>query len=389
VVTRRRFLLGGTTAAVLLGAAGASVPPRTLERYAWGSGGSPGCFRGVCSAGGEWNSLPGQIRTARYGEEWRYDSQATFDFLASHGHRVVRLVFLWERVQPRLGEALDPTLLQHLSAAVDRIRDAGMTAVLDMHNYGRYRLPPGHEQHVLGQGVLTASHLADVWRRLAEVFASHDGVRGYGLMNEPWDLSSGTQQERDSYWRSTSQRAVDAIRSTGDRTLVCVSGHTTSGQERRGWDERHPAPWIRDPADNVAYEEHFYADADGSGTYARSLAEETALAVRDGHGDVSARTIASVRPFVDWCRRHQVRGYIGEFGVPTTGPDAHGWAEVAEAVLDLADRTRTHLTWWATGELFGDYRLAPYVPAHSGSPVSVARFPAAAVLEAHRSTRYG
>jgi hypothetical protein len=111
--------------------------------------------------------------------------------------------------------------------------------------------------------------------------------------------------------------------------------------------------------------------------------------VRDGHEDVAARAIATIRPFVDWCRRHRVRGYIGEFGVPTTGPDARGWAEVAEAVLNLADRTRTHLTWWATGELFGEYRLAPYVPAPGGSPVSVIRFPAASVLEAHPSVRSG
>jgi len=298
---------------------------------------------------------------------------------------VIRLVFLWERVQPHLGAPLDPALLELLAAAVDRIRGAGMTAVLDMHNYGRYRLPPTFEEHVLGQGVVAASHLADAWRRLAEVFAAHDGIQGYGLMNEPWDLSSGTPQERDAYWRSASQQAVDAIRATGDRTMVSIAGHTTSGQPRRGWDERHPTPWIRDPADNIAYEEHLYADADGSGIYARSLAEETALAVRDGHADVTARTIAAIRPFVDWCRRHGVRGYIGEFGVPTTGPDARGWAEIAEAVLDLADRTRTHLTWWATGELFGDYRLAPYVPGRSGSPVDVARIPAASVLEGHPS----
>ncbi len=370
--------------AVGLGLAAASAPRTVLGRQVCAAGEARGWFRGVCSAGGEWGSLPTQMATTEYGRDWRYDSQETFDFLASRGHRVIRLVFLWERVQPRLGVDLDPALLAHLSAAVDRIRAAGMTAILDMHNYGRYRLPPTHVEHVLGQGVVTADHLADVWGRLAEVFSSNPGVHGYGLMNEPWDLASGTPPERDASWWHASQQTVDAIRATGDRTLVCVAGHTVSSA-RRPWDRRHPGPWIRDSADNQVYEEHLYADADGSGTYQRSLAEETALAVREGYDDVTGRTLAAVRPFIDWCHRHRVRGYIGEFGVPTTGPDARGWAEVAEAVLDLADRTHTHLTWWATGELFGDYRLAPYVPSRSGSPVDVVRSPVASVLEAHPS----
>jgi endoglucanase len=387
VFTRRRLLLGG--AAGLLSAGGA------LAGFPRGSATPFDCrdedaeafevFRGVCSAGGEWGSLPSQIAVARYGVDWRYDSQESFDYLASRGHRVIRLVFLWERVQPRLEEDLDGGLLEHLHQALDRIEAAGMTTVLDMHNYGRYRLPPTFAEHVLGQGMVTGEHLADAWRQLALVFASHAGVHCYGLMNEPWNLSSGTPQERHAYWMKTSQQVVDAIRGTGDRTLIAVAGHTVSPGVRQPWDERFPIPWIEDPADNHVYEEHLYADADTSGTYAVSLAEETRLAVRDGHRDVAARTLATITPFVDWCREHRVRGYIGEFGVPTTGPDARGWADVADAVLDLADRTHTHLTWWATGELFGNYSLAPYVPSRSRSPVGVARMPAASVLEGHPS----
>ncbi len=381
LLTRRSLVLGGMAAVVGMGVAASTRP----DECRYGDAGRGGWFRGVCSAGGEWGSLPSQIAVARYGVDWRYDSQESFDYLASRGHRVIRLVFLWERVQPRLEEDLDGGLLEHLHQALDRIEAAGMTTVLDMHNYGRYRLPPTFAEHVLGQGMVTGEHLADAWRQLALVFASHAGVHCYGLMNEPWNLSSGTPQERHAYWMKTSQQVVDAIRGTGDRTLIAVAGHTVSPGVRQPWDERFPIPWIEDPADNHVYEEHLYADADTSGTYAVSLAEETRLAVRDGHRDVAARTLATITPFVDWCREHRVRGYIGEFGVPTTGPDARGWADVADAVLDLADRTHTHLTWWATGELFGNYSLAPYVPSRSRSPVGVARMPAASVLEGHPS----
>lgn len=345
------------------------------------TGGSNAYVRGVAVAGAEFGSFG-----AAYGTGWQYDTQATFDYLASRGHKVIRLVFLWERVQTTLGGALDTTLLGHLTSAVGRIQAAGMTAILDMHNYGEYHSAPTYATQTMGQGVVTAAHLVDVWTKLANHFKNNAGVHGYGIMNEPRNLSTGTRRQRHDYWQTTSQQVVTGIRSTGDTKWIAVPGHVTYPGTSQSWIERHPVPWITDPAGKTMYEEHFYADSDVSGTYTQTFAAETTAAQTAGHADVIARSRSRLTPFLTWCRTNKVRGFIGEFGVPTTGADAAAWATVAEDVLDLADAYELSLTWWSTGEAFNAYALAPYVRATNGSgPVNTARLPAATVLEAHPS----
>jgi hypothetical protein len=139
-------------------------------------------LRGINIAGAEFGhtDAPGV-----YGTNFHYDSQESFNYIASRGHKVVRLPFLWERVQTTRGQALDPTLTQHLVDAVTRIHNAGMTAILDMHNYCR-RHENGVEL-VMGRD-FPPSDLVDVWDRLSVVFKDHPGVEGYGLMNEPYGL---------------------------------------------------------------------------------------------------------------------------------------------------------------------------------------------------------
>lgn len=105
--------------------------------------------RGVNVAGGEFgapvdsptssfsNASPGV-----YDRAYHYDSQATFDWLASRWIRLVRLPFRWERLQPTLGRKLDPAELGRLREAVGRARRAGLRVILDMHDYGAASVRP-------------------------------------------------------------------------------------------------------------------------------------------------------------------------------------------------------------------------------------------------------
>lgn len=50
--------------------------------------------------------------------------------------RALRIRFVFERLQPTAGGALDPTQLALLDKLVDRAAADGLKVVLDPHNYG-------------------------------------------------------------------------------------------------------------------------------------------------------------------------------------------------------------------------------------------------------------
>jgi hypothetical protein len=246
-------------------------------------------LRGINVAGGEFgapvtdptspfsNADPGV-----YGRAYHYDSQATFDFLARRGIRIVRLPFRWERLQPALGGPLEPAELSRLVSAVRRVERAGLRVILDMHNYGAYYSAQGSQgvRMSIGAPGCPVADFADVWRRISAAFHSDPGVAGYDLMNEPVDLPARGAVTPGQVWQRASQAAVDAIRANGDRTLVLVEGYGWSGVQR--WDRWNPRPWIRDPSGNVRYEGHHYWDPDHSGMYAQSYDADVADAAARG-----------------------------------------------------------------------------------------------------------
>lgn len=240
-----------------------------------------GYRRGINVAGGEF-AAPATHPTSDFSNEnpgaydrsYHYDPQETFDFLASRGVRLVRIPFRWERLQPQPGGPLDVAELQRLKDAATRARTAGMKVILDMHNYGAYYLSDGTQgvRRAIGSPEVSAADFADVWRRISRRFRRHSGVKGYGLMNEPVDLPARPDRSAAEVWERASQRALRAIRRTGDRKFVLVPGYFWSGAQR--WPDVHPDAWIRDPLDRFRYEAHHYWDRDNSGGYHHSYAEE-------------------------------------------------------------------------------------------------------------------
>lgn len=217
------------------------------------------------------NANPGAYDTA-----YHYDRQESFDYLASRGITTVRLAFRWERIQPTLGGPLDPAERDRLTAAVERAHQAGLGVILDVHNYGAYWLDDGGQgvRRAIGSPEVPLARFTDLWLRLSRHFKDNRALLAYGLMNEPLGmpaLPGGTEAQQ---WERASQQALDAIRATGDTTTVLVSGYHWSGAWR--WSTIHPAPWIRDPADNVRYEAHHYFDRDRSGTYSWTYDQEVA-----------------------------------------------------------------------------------------------------------------
>lgn len=252
-----------------------------VERHSGTSRYGRGVAEASASFGTEAEGYSAQ-QPGRYGRDYSFPSAASLDYLAERGHRLVRLAFTWERIQPRPHGPLSHVELSRLLETVRNARAAGLDVVLDLHSYGRFRVTTDEgrvDELVLGTDALPAAALADVWRRLATVFRREDGIWGYGLMNEPHDLPGPRNGAHT--WERASQAAVDAVRAVDARTQVVVAG---AGWSRAAdWTRTHPQPWIDDPAGAVRYEAHQYFDRDGSGTYARGYQDEVAAARRSGY----------------------------------------------------------------------------------------------------------
>ncbi|MCZ2836043.1 glycoside hydrolase family 5 protein [Modestobacter sp. VKM Ac-2985] len=291
--------------------------------------------------------------------DYHWNSGDFYQYLYGRGHRVVRIDFLWERVQLRPGAELNDQGVMELREAVRRAEDAGLLVILDMKNYGRYWLADD-TQAMLGRDI-SIDDFAGVWKRLAESLSDQSAVVAYGLMNEPWGLDAPGVAESPSVWQRYSQAAVEAIRSTGDERAVFVAGDEWSGVWN--WAQENGEPWIDDPIDNVYYEAHIYFDANTSGTYVNSYEATESDAVARGWDGLEDRVASEIGNYTAWLAEHEQRGFVGEIGWPS-GTDAAEWNTIGELAYQLLNDAEVGATYWATGEWLatdgGMYALDAY-----------------------------
>jgi endoglucanase len=241
-------------------------------------------------AGAEFNSSrkPGMLD-----KDYVYPSGSDYAYYASKGMNVVRLPFLWERVQPQAYGALDGQQLSQLRTAVSRAKAQQLRVVLDVHNYAKYY---GKR---IGTSETPVAVFADLWSKLAGEFKGDDAVV-FGLMNEPNGIDAKA-------WADAAQAGLNAIRATGARNLVLVPGtaysgaHSWNGTWYGGTSNGEALLSISDPADHIAFEAHQYLDADYSGTSGKCQSAQIGAQKLQG--------------FTDWLRKHGKVGFLGEFGV--------------------------------------------------------------------------
>ena len=359
---------------------GARIAVRPTRRAAGGPAdtGPPLSGLGVNLAGAEFAAgRPGfsNANPGTHGRDYLWHGSGYVAALAACGVRLLRVPMRWERMQPEPGGPLEPRELDRLRTLVAACGDRGVGVIPDVHNYARYRLHRGGNaltdpvrEFVIDERdghrtPVSRGHFADLWRRLAAELAGHPAVVGYGLMNEPHDLDPRALGH--SHWPTIAQAAVDAVRRVDPHTPVLVAGDGWSNA-RRWHTVNPPVPWVDDPAGRVIYEAHCYLDADGTGTYARPFAEENAA---DPH--LPSRAARRSRPFLAWCAKHRVPGFLGEFGVPTG--DA-GWAAVQRPLLAALRTAGLPGCAWAAGAWWGDYPLS----LHPGRPAADAALAAVA-----------
>lgn len=274
---------------------------------------------GVNLAGAEFGQPPGKVE-----KDFHFPSEAEFAWAKKRGFAVVRLPFLWERLQPALEKDLDAAHLALLEESVSRARAQKLSIILDVHNYGRWLGGP------IGADIVPDRAFADLWRRLAQKFGGQANVV-FGLMNEPHDMPAAT-------WAKSAQAAIDAIRATGACNLLLVPGVNWTGAHSWTKDGKHGVNGeamraIRDKGAH-AFEFHQYLDADWSGTSGQCRKKDEV---------VSALSVAT-----NWLRETKSKGFLGEFGA--------GESEQCREGLDamLAHMTENADVWigwayWAAG----------------------------------------
>jgi len=268
------------------------------------------------------------------GAEWGQPSETSFypstdllDYYQSKGLRLIRLPIMWERIQPTLSSSLDATELGKLTTFVDAVASRNMKIIVDIHNYARYN------GNIIGAltGVTTAD-VQDLWIRLATELKSKSCIWGYGIMNEPHDMTSITP------WKDIAQSIIDGIRTVDQSTTIIVSGDSWSSAERWPTYSNNLKDLI-DPNNNLIFEAHCYFDKDASGQYVNSY---------DADGVTTATGVNRVKPFVNWLKTNNLKGFIGEYGVPS---DDDRWLAVLDSFMVYLKANHIGGTYWDCSNL--------------------------------------
>lgn len=309
---------------------------------------------GVNLAGAE---FAGHVVPGVYGVNYTYPSAEELEYYRTRGRTLIRLPFLWERMQRALNGPLDTEELTRLKAVLRAAREKKIEVILDVHNYGRYRFAGEEktEPATIGSERIPYAAFADLWSRLAAAFKDEPAVYAYGLMNEPYEMGN------ESRWPLAAQAAIEAIRKIDRKTTIMVAGDNFSSA--RSWQTGPNGKInekVHDPCNNLVFEAHCYFDQNHSGSYAKNY---------DDEGGLPDTGIDSVRPFVEWCQAKGVRGFIGEFGIPDNDTR---WLVTLDRFVAYLKANKMSATYWAGGPWWGKDALSiepTYAPgADKGDP---------------------
>jgi hypothetical protein len=211
-----------------------------------------------------------------------------------------------------------------VAVLVNRLEAHGLVPILDLHwTDGVWTGRESQCRNALAtcQKPVPDVHAIDFWRSVAQTF-KHDQSVAFDLFNEPypsdigvvsrtqsWDcwLDGGSACGEIGYDVAGMQQMLDAVRSTGARNLVLVSGSSWS-RDLTGWLAHKP----KDPAGNLVAAWHWYDDGScmtdtcWEHEVVPVAAQVPVLATEIGEKDCASTT---VDPLMTWLDQHNV-GYL-------------------------------------------------------------------------------
>lgn len=388
---RRRLLIKLTAVA-------AAVPalPGCLWRDGEAQAAQPGFSIGTNLSGMEWPQ-PGIRRgnSTLPNLHFTVPRRADIAWLAAQGFRKNRLPVLWELLQPVLHDSrpdaaaralvgepgeFHPLYARLITDVLDAHAAVGATCLIDLHNYGRYRdfryradgsvpglrkgLTPLHRAFTEDpQGIverifslapgatLTQAHFADFWTRAARHWKGHEGLAGFGLMNEPHDLPrpGGTEPSEGggedlAIWPAYARAGIAAIREVDTGTPIYVGGNEwSSAMSLAGRNPGFPLPGER-----LVYEVHLYLDAASNGhafdyDTERRKGFSAGLGGRAIDADTGARRLALAS---EWALERKLGLALTEIGMPVDDPR---WQQMFQRTLERAAHDGVEVYSWMGG----------------------------------------
>jgi len=320
-----------------------TLPPGPTYSHPIESNGSFAAIRkldafllGVNLSGGEYN-----LNNDEYGRDYIYPDNIIIGYYAGKGMKVIRLPFLWERVQTALNGPLSLTELAHIDIVVKSANSEGVKVILDPHDFGQWR---GSD---IGSPAVPTSSFVDFWSKMARHYKGMPNVI-FGLMNEPY-RQSGQQ------WATIAEAAIMAIRQTGAPQQILVPGCNFDS----GWiwdlggNSQALAVTISDPFHNISFEVHQYLDGDASGTHFSPITEPNS----------GAHRLAAV---TSWARRNRNKLFLGEFGVPSDQQSLLALSNMLTYLKQNSDVWEGG-TYWAGGAWWGQYPMSIEPAGHPGA----------------------
>lgn len=281
------------------------------------------------SAGGAIQYAGVNLAGAEFNGQSFWPNQQEIAYFRATGMNIVRVPFLWERMQPMLNGPLDATQLDALIGVVAGATAAGMTVLIDPHNYARYN------GQIIGSAAVPITAFADFWYRLAFVFRDNPRVM-FGLMNEPYGIATQT-------WLAAANAAIAGIRDAGATQLILVPGNGYTGawswyDNWYGASNAAVMGGVVDPRDRYAYELHQYFDHGYAGT---------SPTCRSGSGAAQLIEVTA------WLRAHGKQGFLAEFA-GAANPGCEAAVENALTFVHANADVWLGWTWWAAGPAWPD-----------------------------------
>lgn len=277
----------------------------------------------------------GQAIPGVKGQDYSYPGTVQYSSAQAHGLKIVRVPFLWERVQPVISGDLDAANIKEIDSAIAQSKTYGLKIILDMHN------------SAMRGGVSLAGNTTlingyyDFWTKMAKRYAGNDTVI-FGLMNEPIKIEAAP-------WVVITQATINQVRQAGFSGPVMASGVSYSGVHSwlakiNGTSNADALATLTDPSNNLMIDMHQYFDSNFSGT---SPTCNTAM-------DINGTFVGATT----WLVAHKFKGFLGEYG---GSPQAACLADIDNTLtyLEQHQDAWSGSTYWSSGGSWSqDY---PYV----------------------------
>ncbi|RAL11341.1 glycoside hydrolase family 5 protein [Aspergillus homomorphus CBS 101889] len=272
-----------------------------------------------------------------WGVDYIFPDTSAIATLISKGMNIFRVQFMMERLVPNsMTGSYDEDYLKNLTTVVNSITAAGIHAIIDPHNYGRYN----------SEIISSTADFQTFWKNLAGQFKDNNLVI--------FDTNNEYNTMDQTLVLNLNQAAIDGIRAAGATSqYIFAEGNSWSG----AWtwaDINDNMKGLTDPQDKIVYEMHQYLDSDGSGTSGTCVSETI------GAERLKAAT--------QWLKDNKKVGIIGEYAGGANDVCRTAISGMLEYMANNTDVWKGAV-WWAAGPWWANYMFSmepPSGPAYSG-----------------------